>query len=61
MTPDPRAVLLARATDALDELREVRCHDPATAEVMRVIGLTGYTLEHFWIPALRRHRGRASP
>ena len=57
--PDPRAVLLARATDALNELREVSCHDPGAVPTMRVIGLTGYTLEHFWIPALERQLGRA--
>lgn len=58
---DPRAVLLARATDALCELREVGCHDPAAAHAMRVIGLTGYTVEHFWIPALERQLGRVAP
>ena len=51
---DRPGVLRARAADALDQLREVRCNDPAAAMAMRVVRLTTYTVEHFWIPALDR-------
>ena len=46
------AQLRARAADALDELGELRSHDPAAAGAMRALRLTRHTLEWFWIPAL---------
>jgi hypothetical protein len=50
--PVSLAELRARTADALDELRELRSHDPAAAGAMRALRLTRHTLEWFWIPAL---------
>ena len=46
------AELRARTVDALDELGDLRSHDPAAARAMRDLRLTRHTLESFWIPAL---------
>jgi hypothetical protein len=58
---DRLAVLRARAHDALDELRDLRCPDPAAAHAMRVVRLTSRTLSDFWIPALERLDGGRQP
>lgn len=50
--PVSLAELRARTADALDELSELRSHDPAAAGATRAVRLTRHTLEWFWIPAL---------
>jgi hypothetical protein len=57
---DPRLAVRVLAGHALDELREIRSHDPAASAAMRVVRLTTYTVEHFWIPTLDRLDGRRS-
>ena len=52
---DSLAQLRARTGDALcelEELTELQRHDAAAHGAMRVVRLTLYTLESFWIPAL---------
>lgn len=46
--------LLARVSDALVELRQLRSHDEAAAEAMHAVRLTAHTLEALWLPALRQ-------
>lgn len=46
-------VLLARTTDALAELREVRSQDEAATDAMQAVRLAAHTLETLWLPALR--------
>jgi hypothetical protein len=46
------AMLRARVVDALGEVREFRCNDPAASGAMRVLRLTALTLADFWLPAL---------
>jgi hypothetical protein len=39
------------AIAAVDELRRLRCTDPAAAEAMAVVRLTIQMLERWWLPA----------
>jgi len=49
---DPLADLRARIEDALAELHDFRCDDPAACDAIQAVKLTARTLEWFWIPAL---------
>lgn len=35
---------------AVDELRSLRCTDPAARRALEAIRLTAHTLEYFWLP-----------
>jgi hypothetical protein len=48
------AALHARVGEALDELRAMRCSDPAAGEAFDAVRLTVHTLEQWWLPELRR-------
>ena len=39
---------------AVDELRNIRCSDPAATRALDAVRLTIYTLEHWWLPELAR-------
>lgn len=54
--PTPIAHLRARVQDALTELHELRCTDPAAQGAIHVVKLTEQTLECWWIPTLDRDR-----
>ena len=43
-----------RARQAIQELRTIRCADPAADEALDAVRLTIHTLEHWWLPELRR-------
>ena len=45
---------------ALDELRSLRCNDPAARRAAEVLRLTAHTLEFFWLPTLSE-RSAADP
>lgn len=49
---DQYRVLLARTSDAVTQLRDVRCTDPEATAAVRVIRLTEHTLTTLWLPAL---------
>ncbi len=51
---DHLARLRARVHDALTELHELRCTDPAAASAVHVVKLTELTLECWWLPTLDR-------
>ena len=52
---DVRAVALqARTRDAVDELRNIRCSDPAAAGALDTVRVAIHTLEHWWLPELAR-------
>jgi len=55
--PDSVARLRARTVDALDQLADLRSHDPAAASAMRAVRLARHTLEWFWIPTLDEKAG----
>lgn len=46
--------LHARTREAIDELRQIRCADPAAQEARDAVRLTIHTLEHWWLPELTR-------
>jgi hypothetical protein len=48
------AALKARTREAIQELRELRCPDPAAAGAIDAIRLTVHTLEQWWLPELSR-------
>ena len=48
------AALHARTRRAIDELRQIRCADPAAGEALDAVRLAVHTLEHFWLPELAR-------
>jgi hypothetical protein len=48
------AALDVRAREAIEELRTIRCADPAADEAMDAVRLTIHTLEHWWLPELAR-------
>ena len=53
--PAPRpAALEARTREAINELRGLRCTDPAAADALDAVRLVVHTLETFWLPELRR-------
>ena len=43
-----------RARQAIQELRNIRCADPAADEALDAVRLTIHTLEHWWLPELAR-------
>ena len=43
-----------RARQAIQELRTIRCADPAADEALDAVRLTIHTLEHWWLPELAR-------
>jgi len=43
-----------RARQAIQELRAIRCADPAADEALDAVRLTIHTLEHWWLPELAR-------
>ena len=51
--------LHARTRDAIDELRRIRCPDPAAADALDAVRLTAHTLEHWWLPELARVAARS--
>jgi len=48
------AALRARTREAIQELRGIRCADPASADALDAIRLTVHTLEQWWLPELSR-------
>jgi hypothetical protein len=48
------AALHARVGEALDELRGMRCNDPAAGPALDAVRLTTHTLEQWWLPELTR-------
>ena len=48
------AVLQARTRDAVDELRNIRCSDPAAAGALDAVRLAIHTLEQWWLPEIAR-------
>jgi hypothetical protein len=52
------AALLARTGDAIDDLRQIRCTDPAATDALDAVRLTIHTLEHWWVPELTRLAAR---
>ena len=46
--------LQARTRAAVDELRNIRCSDPAATSALDAVRLTIHTLEHWWLPELAR-------
>lgn len=51
---DHVAGVRARVHDALVELHELRCADPAAAPAIHAVKLTEQTLECWWLPTLDR-------
>jgi hypothetical protein len=47
-------VLDVRARQAIQELRKIRCADPAADDALDAVRLTIHTLEHWWLPELAR-------
>ena len=45
----------ARARHAIQELRTIRCADPAADDALDAVRLTIHTLEHWWLPELARN------
>ena len=43
-----------RARQAIEELRTIRCADPAAEDALDAVRLTIHTLEHWWLPELAR-------
>jgi len=43
-----------RARQAIQELRKIRCADPAADDALDAVRLTIHTLEHWWLPELAR-------
>ena len=48
----------ARTRQAIDELRAIRCSDPAAAAALDAVRLTTHTLESWWLPELARIAAR---
>jgi hypothetical protein len=44
-----------RARQAIQELRKIRCADPAADDALDAVRLTIHTLEHWWLPELVRN------
>jgi hypothetical protein len=55
--------LQARTREAVDELRNMRCSDPAAAGALDALRLAVHTLELWWLPELARSLSeiRSSP
>ena len=51
--------LHARARQAIDELRTIRCSDPAASAALDAVRLTAHTLESWWLPELARLAARS--
>jgi hypothetical protein len=43
-----------RARQAIQELRKIRCADPAADDALDAVRLTIHTLEQWWLPELAR-------
>ena len=43
-----------RARQAIQELRKIRCDDPAADDALDAVRLTIHTLEQWWLPELSR-------
>lgn len=52
--PDRLATLSVRMRRAADELRTLRCHDPAADEVMNSLRRTATMLDEQWLPVIER-------
>lgn len=52
--PDRLATLSVRMRRAADELRTLRCHDPAADEVMNSLRRTATMLDEQWLPVIDR-------
>ena len=48
------AALKTRTREAIQELREMRCADPAGTDALDAIRLSVHTLEQWWLPELSR-------
>ena len=48
------AAIEVRAREAIEELRGIRCPDPAAADAIDAVSLTVLTLEQWWLPELSR-------
>jgi hypothetical protein len=48
------AALQVRTRQAIDELRAIRCSDPAADAALDAVRLTVHTLEQWWLPELSR-------
>ena len=46
--------LQVRARQAIEELRAIRCSDPAGDAALDAVRLTAHTLEQWWLPELSR-------
>ena len=46
------SALGARTRRAIDELRRIRCSDPAAQGALDAVRLTVHTLEHWWLREL---------
>ena len=44
-----------RARQAIQELRKIRCADPAADDALDAVRLAIHTLEHWWLPELARN------
>jgi len=46
--------LEARTREAVEELRAIRCSDPAADSALDAVRLAAHTLEQWWLPELSR-------
>ena len=49
----------ARTREAIEELRAIRCSDPAAEAALDAVRLTTHTLESWWLPELARIAARS--
>ena len=49
-----------RARQAIQELRNIRCADPAADDALDAVRLTIHTLEHWWLPELARNSSESA-
>ena len=49
--------LQASAADTIEELRSMRSNDVAAVDAIGAAKLAAFTLEHWWLPALRELAG----
>jgi hypothetical protein len=49
------SALDVRARQAIQELRKIRCADPAADDALDAVRLAIHTLEHWWLPELARN------
>jgi len=46
--------LQVRTREAIEELRAIRCSDPAADSALDAVRLAAHTLEQWWLPELSR-------